>query len=68
MVAYREFENLDVQVLGISADNPFSQSMFAASMELPYPLLSDHPDLGAFPYFRSTYRRRDLLALTSKQG
>ena len=23
---------------------------------------------GAFPYFRSTYRRRDLLALTTKQG
>ena len=51
MVAYREFENLDVQVLGISADNPFSQSMFAASMELPYPLLSDHPDLETIEHY-----------------
>jgi hypothetical protein len=25
-------------------------------------------DKGAFPYFRSTYRRRDLLALTTQQG
>jgi len=45
MVVYREFEDMNVQVLGISADNPFSQKMFAASMGLEYPLLSDHPDL-----------------------
>jgi len=45
MVAHHKFEHIDVQVLGISADNPFSQKMFAKSMELPYPLLSDHPDL-----------------------
>jgi peroxiredoxin len=45
MVVYQEFENINVQVLGISADNPFSQKMFATSMDLQYPLLSDHPDL-----------------------
>ncbi len=45
MVAHREFKKINIQVLGISADNPFSQKMFATSMELQYPLLSDHPDL-----------------------
>jgi peroxiredoxin len=34
-----------VQNLGISANNPFSQQTFADSLELPYPLLSDYPDL-----------------------
>lgn len=34
-----------MQILGISGDNSFSQEMFAASLELPYPLLSDFPDL-----------------------
>jgi peroxiredoxin len=45
MAVHGEFEKMNVQVLGVSADNPFSQKMFAASMELEYPLLSDHPDL-----------------------
>jgi peroxiredoxin len=30
-----------VQVLGISADHPFSQKALADSLKLPYPLLSD---------------------------
>jgi peroxiredoxin len=30
-----------VQLLGISADNPFAQKAFADSLKLPYPLLSD---------------------------
>ena len=34
-----------MQVLGISADNLFAQKMFADSLQLPYPLLSDFPDL-----------------------
>lgn len=32
-------------MLGIGASNPFSQKTFAASLKLPYPLLSDYPDL-----------------------
>jgi peroxiredoxin len=36
---------LNVQVLGISADHPFAQKTFAESLQLPYPLLSDFPDL-----------------------
>jgi len=34
-----------VQILGISANNPFSQKTFADSLQLPFPLLSDFPDL-----------------------
>ena len=34
-----------MQILGISANNPFSQKVFADSLKLPYPLLSDFPQL-----------------------
>ena len=34
-----------MQVLGISADHTFAQQTFAESLQLPYPLLSDFPDL-----------------------
>jgi peroxiredoxin len=33
-----------VQILGVSADNMFSQQTFAESLKLPYPLLSDFSD------------------------
>jgi peroxiredoxin (alkyl hydroperoxide reductase subunit C) len=42
---YGKFQELNVQILGISASNPFSQKTFADSLKLPYPLLSDFPDL-----------------------
>jgi peroxiredoxin len=45
MVDHSAFEKLNVQLLGISASNPFSQKTFADSLKLPYPLLSDYPDL-----------------------
>jgi peroxiredoxin len=38
---YRRFQSLNIQILGISADNPFSQKVLADSLQLPYPLLSD---------------------------
>ena len=38
---------MNVQILGISADHPFAQKTFAESLQLPYPLLSDFPDLQA---------------------
>jgi peroxiredoxin len=38
---YSKFQELHIQILGISSDNPFSQQTFAASHSLPYPLLSD---------------------------
>jgi len=39
------FQELNVQVLGISANTAFSQKTFAHSLKLEHPLLSDHPDL-----------------------
>jgi len=44
-VDYGTFRDLNVQVLGISADHPFAQQTFAESLQLPYPLLSDFPNL-----------------------
>jgi peroxiredoxin len=42
---YSKFQELEVQILGISASNVFSQRAFADSLELTHPLLSDYPDL-----------------------
>jgi peroxiredoxin len=36
-----KFQDLGVQILGISNNNPFSQKAFVDSLKLPYPLLSD---------------------------
>ena len=39
---YSKFrQQLNIQILGISSNNPFSQKTFADSLQLPYPLLSD---------------------------
>ena len=45
------FDQLNVQILAISADTTFSQKMFAQSMELNYPILSDHPNLTTIQQF-----------------
>jgi peroxiredoxin len=42
---HSNFQALNVQVLGISANTPFSQKVHADSLQLPYPLLSDFPDM-----------------------
>jgi peroxiredoxin len=41
MVDFEAFKDLDVQILGISVDEAFSQKAFADSLGLPFPLLSD---------------------------
>jgi peroxiredoxin len=41
MVDYNAFKDVDVQILGISVDEPFSQKTFADSLGLPFPILSD---------------------------
>ena len=38
---YKRFEALNIQILAVSADNPFSQQTFSESLKLPFPLLSD---------------------------
>ena len=47
MADYSKFDALNVQILGISSNLSFSQKTFADSLKLPYPLLSDFPDLKA---------------------
>lgn len=42
---HSKFQALNVQVLGISANTSFSQKVHADSLQLPYPLLSDYPDM-----------------------
>ena len=59
MADHDKFEKLGIQLLAISANNPFSQRMFATSMGLSYPLLSDHPDL-------SVTHRYDMLKRIGK--
>lgn len=41
MVDYERFNDLGVQILGVSVDGSFSQKTFADSLGLPFPLLSD---------------------------
>ena len=41
MVDFHAFKDLDVQILGVSVDEVFSQQTFADSLKLPFPLLSD---------------------------
>jgi peroxiredoxin len=42
---YPKFQALNVEILGISTNHPYSQKTFAESLQLPYPLLSDFPDM-----------------------
>ena len=65
---------LNVQILGISSSNPFSQKTFADSLQLPYPLLSDFPHLtvirsygGLNPDWAMTTARRAFF-LIDKEG
>jgi peroxiredoxin len=51
---------LNVQLLGISSNNPFSQKTFADSLQLPYPLLSDFPDLGVIRKYGGLNRQWDM--------
>ncbi len=53
-VDYRKFQDLNIQILGISAAESFSQKAFADSLQLPYPLLSDHPDLSVIRTYAGT--------------
>lgn len=39
--AYEEFQDLDVQVVGVSKDDPVTHRQFAGKYRLPYLLLSD---------------------------
>ena len=63
-----------MQILGISSNNPFSQKTFADSLKLPYPLLSDFPNLttiksyGGLATQWATTTARRWLFLVDKEG
>jgi peroxiredoxin Q/BCP len=71
-VDYEKFQALNVQILGISANHPFSQQTFADSLKLPFPLLSDFPELTVIrryglPSSSQTYAQRAFF-LIDQQG
>ncbi|HET8580183.1 MAG TPA: redoxin domain-containing protein, partial [Nitrospiraceae bacterium] len=44
-LAYKKFQAVDTEILGISVFSPYAQLAFAKTLDLPYPLLSDFPNL-----------------------
>ena len=56
---YSKFQDLNVQILAISSGNPFSQKALADSLQLPYPLLSDH--FAGLSEVRPSIRKEDLV-------
>jgi mycoredoxin-dependent peroxiredoxin len=60
---YPKFQELNVQILGISTNHPFSQRTFAESLRLPYPLLSDFPDLKVTRQYGGLSRNATLTKL-----
>jgi peroxiredoxin Q/BCP len=44
-LAYEDFQARETEILGISVFNPYAQKAFAETLDLPYPLLSDFPQL-----------------------
>lgn len=42
---YTNFQEVDTEVIGISANLTFSQSAFADFLKLNFPLVSDYPEL-----------------------
>jgi peroxiredoxin len=74
---YHQLQALDIQVLAISADEPFAQTTFALSLHSPFPFLSDYPELqvirsyaGVQPHPSDPTRQvaRRALFLVDKQG
>jgi peroxiredoxin len=41
---YSKFAGVDTEIIGISANAPFSQKAFADFLKLNFPILSDFPD------------------------
>jgi peroxiredoxin (alkyl hydroperoxide reductase subunit C) len=76
LIAFRdhnaEFQKLDTQVLGISVDTFMSLGVFAHSMDLNFPLLSDFPEYHACKaygtYDPATGTSRRVTYVVDKQG
>ena len=62
---YSQFQELNVQNVGIAASNPFSQRTLADSLKLPYPLLSDYPQLKTIRSYGVLSEQREITARRS---
>ncbi len=67
-----DFDTLDVQILGISADQTFSQKAFSRQLGLTFPLLSDRSGdvlraYGVYDDERQTARRAYVLIDTDRK-
>ncbi len=67
-VDYEKFTKLNVQILGISASDTFSQKTFADSLKLPFPLLSDHPDLKVIRNYPGVQTHQKTKRLVAKRS
>ncbi len=59
---------MDIQILGISANDPFSQKTVADSLKLPYPLLSDHPELKVIRNYPGVQTHKKTKRLVARRG
>ena len=64
-VDYGRFQELNVQNLGIAASNTFSQKTLADSLKIPYPLLSDFPQLKTIRSYGVVSEKREITARRS---
>lgn len=69
---YAKFQEVDTEVIGISANLAFSQSAFADFLKLNFPLVSDYPELKTIEAYGVLDRERRLAQrsyfIMDKQG
>lgn len=69
---YAKFADVQTQVIGISANAPFSQNTFADFLKLNFPVLSDFPDLKIIDAYGVLNKERRLAlrsySIVDKQG
>jgi peroxiredoxin len=57
---YSKFASLDTEIIGISANAPFSQKAFSDFLKLNFPILSDFPDLKVIDAYGVLNKERRL--------
>ena len=57
---YAKFSSVDAEVIGISANAPFSQKAFADFLKLNFPIVSDFPDLKTIESYGVLNKERRL--------
>jgi peroxiredoxin len=57
---YANFQVVDTEIIGISANLSFSQSAFADFLKLNFPLVSDYPELKTIEVYGVLDRERRL--------